>query len=58
MLALTQVVGFHGFVIAQLGVWIATVSSPVEVTSSVQVRSRWVPLHLQGCIKLDLGLLR
>lgn len=36
----------HGVFIAELGVWIANVSSPVEETSSAQVRIHWVSLFI------------
>lgn len=37
MLVVAQAVGLRGVLITELGVWIANVSSPLKVTSSVQL---------------------
>lgn len=41
VLIVAEVVGFHRFLNAERGVQIASISSPLEVTSEVQVHTCW-----------------
>lgn len=57
VLALAQIVGFHGFLIVEVCVQVTTVLSPVEVTSSDQVLQPLILLQadLDFCILLPLS---